>query len=368
MVKASRELHLRLEVKETIMIRPALLAVLAITLAPLSSFAQLGGMGGGMGGMGGSQQMLEARTVKVEMVGGQSLSGVLRLSSVVVDTDVGQYEISPRKVKVIRFSRFVGDPGGESPLPSPIQGTVITASDQEISGIVQVPYWKLEFDYGTLTLKPAKLKTITFTAEPKLGSTPDAAAPGTSKGLGKVTPGDGADLPRYSRFDKSIVVTSPAGDQITFVDLETKKSTSVRLSESKETPLHVSPIWGPNAAALMLSGPKITRIAASNGLSGTWHTQDLREPVRGEARPIVGPGVVAYGLGRYIYAFGTEAERWDVVELPEGVRGVPIVRANSVTIEVPGHIYTFGSKTGRWNDLNIHALLETAAAKDELKK
>jgi hypothetical protein len=118
----------------------------------------------------------------------------------------------------------------------------------------------------------------------------------------------------------------------------------------------------------MLKGPKITRIAASNGLNGAWHIQDLREPVKGEATPILGPGVVAYGLGRYIYAFSAEAQRWDVVELPKGVRGVPIVGANSVTIEVPGHIYTFGGKTGKWNDLNIRALIETAAAKDEPKK
>ncbi len=135
-------------------------------------------------------------------------------------------------------------------------------------------------------------------------------------------------------------MTSPAGDKVTFVDLETKKSTSVRLSESKETPLKVSPIWGPNAAALMLRGPKITRIAASSGLNGTWHTQDLREPVKGEAMPIVGPGVVAYGLGRYIYAFSAEAQRWDVAELPKGVHGTPIVGQNSVTVEAPRpHLY-----------------------------
>ena len=139
-------------------------------------------------------------------------------------------------------------------------------------------------------------------------------------------------------------MTSPAGDKVTFVNLETKKSSSVRLSDSKETPLQVTPIWGPNAAALMLKGPTITRIAAASDLNGTWHTQDLREPVKGQAMPIVGPGVVAYGLGRFIYAFSAEAQRWDVVELPKGVHGTPIVRANSVTVEVPGHIYTFGGR------------------------
>ena len=357
------------------MIRPGLLAVLAIMLAPPSSFAQFGGMGGGMGGMGGPQQVEEERTVKVEMVGGQTLSGILRHQlGPGGRSRLGQYEISPGKVKVIRLSRVLDTAEeGQSPIPSKMQGTEITTSDKEISGVIQIPkHWKLEFDYGTLKLITAKLKDdhLHSRARDEVGEHAGCAwrHPGSPKGLGHGTPRDGSDQPRYSRYDKSIIVTSPAGDKVTFVDLETKKSTSVRLSESKETPLHVSPIWGPNAAALMLRGPKITRIAASSGLSGTWHTQDLREPVKGEASPIVGPGVVAYGLGRYIYAFSAEAERWDVVEIPKGAHGVPIVGPNTVTVEIPGHIYTFGVKTGKWNDLNIRALLETAAAKDESKK
>ncbi|MGP0066320.1 MAG: hypothetical protein ACLQGP_22290 [Isosphaeraceae bacterium] len=366
------------------MIRPGLLAVLAITFTPLSCFAQFGGMGGGMGGMGGmgggmggiggSQPIAEERSVKVEMAGGQSVSGTLRIGSIFVDGEMGRYEISPGKVKAIRLSRLLdasqdGDPAlGYA--HERMQGTVVTTADKEISGVVAVPYWKLEFDFGTLTLKPAKLKTLTFAAEPekKTANAPDAGAPDINKGRGQATPGAAAGQPHYSRMDKSVVVTSPAGDTVTFVDLETKKATSVRLSESKETPVKVTPIWGSGVAALMLRGPKITRIAASNGLTGRWHTQDLREPVKGEATPIVGAGVVVYGLGRYIYAFSAEAERWDVIELPKGVRAWPIVGTNTVTAEIPGHIYTFGGKTGKWNDLDIRALLETATAGDPPRK
>ena len=183
------------------MIRPALLAVLAITFAPLSSFAQFGGMGGVGGGMGGIQQVPEERTVKVELVGGQSVSGVLRLGSFLVDSDVGQYEISPGKVKVIRLSRLLEIPGaGDQSIPyahESMQGIVVTTSDKEISGVVRVPYWKLEFDFGSLTLKPSKLKTITFTAEPekKLGSTRDVGAPGASKGIGASTTVEGESCP-----------------------------------------------------------------------------------------------------------------------------------------------------------------------------
>ncbi len=159
-------------------------------------------------------------------------------------------------------------------------------------------------------------------------------------------------------------MTSPAGDRVTFLDLETKKTTSVKLSDSPKTRLQVTPIWGPDSAALMLQGSKITRIAAANGLNGTWHTQELREPVQGQAMPITGPGVVAYGLGRYIYAFSTAAERWDVLELPKGSRAAPIIGANSVTAEIPGHIYTFNGQTGKWGHLDYRALLDKVAGKE----
>ncbi len=101
---------------------------------------------------------------------------------------MGQYEISPGKVKVIRLSRLLDIRRlATQSLPYPhesMQGIVVTTSDKEISGVVQVPYWKLEFDYGALTLKPAKLKTITFTAEPekKLGSTPECGCTGRLQG------------------------------------------------------------------------------------------------------------------------------------------------------------------------------------------
>ncbi len=358
------------------MIRPALLAVLAISLAPLTGFAQMGGMMGGMGGMGGGMGggmmggmgggmggmgmmmggrpwLEQERIVKIEMVGGQSVSGKLHLGPVSVDSDVGRYEINPEKVKTIRVSKLVEKPateGSEAVPYTTVQGTVFTSSGKEISGIVQIPQWKLEIEDGTLNLIPAKLKTLTFAAPPeRMPDQTDANPPGTS----------------YLRLDKTVIMTSPTGDQVTFLDLRTKKTTSVQLSESPKTRLRVTPIWGPTNAALMLRGPKITRIAAANGLNGTWHTQDLSEPVKGEAVPIVGPGVVAYGLGRYIYAYSTAAERWDVLELPKGTRAAPIAAANSVTVEIPGHIYTFNGQTAKWDHVDYRALLRTAGDAEE---
>jgi hypothetical protein len=181
------------------------------------------------------------------------------------------------------------------------------------------------------------------------------------------------DKPRLQRYDnKLIIATSPLGDKITFLDLETKKAKSLKLSGSKASPLKVVPIVGPGAVALMLKGPKITRIAASDALTGVWHTQELREPVEGVANPIVGPGVVAYGLGRYVYAFSAKASRWSVVELPEGVQAIPIVGPGSVTIESGDHMYTLDVETGKWEHIDFRALLDAAVeAEDrdaELKK
>ena len=159
------------------MIRPGWLAALAIALAPLPGFAQMGGMMGGMGGMGGGmmgggmmggrQWLEQERIVKIEMVGGQNVSGKLHLGLVSVESDVGQYAINPERVKSIRLSRQVADPvAGANEAYTAMQGTVVTSSGKEISGIVHIPQWNLEIEDGTLSLIPAKLKTLIFADPP----------------------------------------------------------------------------------------------------------------------------------------------------------------------------------------------------------
>ena len=103
----------------------------------------------------------------------------------------------------------------------------------------------------------------------------------------------------------------------------------------------------------MVKGPKITRIAVGNTASNTWRSQDLREPIDGEAVPIVAPGVAVYAIGRNIYAYAAESDRWDVAELPPDVRAAPIVSPGTVTIESHGHIYTFTAKTGKWSHIDV---------------
>jgi hypothetical protein len=313
----------------------------------------MGGMGGMGGMMGGALRVRHERNVQVEMIGGQRIAGKVQLGPILVDTDVGQYAIDPEKVKSLRLLKPAdeqprqGDDGSTFYL---IDGTVATTSNKEIRGHVHVPDWTLDVEDGSLRVLPLRMKAVAFAASPEKSAAEKTSAKGTDT--------------TYSRLNDTIVMQSSGGDRVTFVDIGTKQKTSVRLSDSKNSRLNVVPIWGANVVALMVSGPKVTRIAAANSLTGVWHTQDLREPVTGSASPIVGSGVVAYGLGRYVYAYSAAAQRWGVAELPEGVLAVPIIGNNSVRVEIPGHIYTFDAQNAHWNHVDIGALLETTAGKD----
>ena len=125
----------RYQIQEAVMNRTALLAALAVMLASSPSFAQpggMGGMGGGMGGMGGGMGGMggQAMTPGMMMQGGRvagacftevhdpprskwraanTSSGKIDLRPVVVDGDLGQYVITPYKIKTIRFLKPVDE-------------------------------------------------------------------------------------------------------------------------------------------------------------------------------------------------------------------------------------------------------------------
>jgi hypothetical protein len=259
------------------------------------------------------------------------------------------------------MGNMMADPNNPGFFATMARGKVVTTSGQEIIGNIYIPHnFQLQLDFGTLTPSAAKLRTITFTdGDRKAG--PDKPNASPLRG-----PGEAADTsstpPRYFRHQHFVIVVTPAGDRVTLFNLETRKSQSVELSGSREAPLEVTPILGPNLVALALKGPKITRIAVADLASGTWQAQDLREPARGSAEPIVATGLAVYGLGRYAYAYGNGAHRWDVAELPEGLRAGPVVGSNGATIEGRGHIYTFLPGTGKWEHVDVRTLLGIAGA------
>jgi hypothetical protein len=151
-----------------------------------------------------------------------------------------------------------------------------------------------------------------------------------------------------------ILVTSPEGDKATAYSTETGKAKTVRLFEAKGPKRGAMPIVSSLVAAYQLTGPNINRLAAFSVTDGSWHTQDLRDPTD-KATPIVGQSLVAYGIGRHIYAFSAVANRWDVLELPAGVKPQPAVSFQWVTFEHDGHLYVFSGKTGKWVDIDTRS-------------
>ncbi len=276
----------------------------------------MGGGMGGMGGMGGVQSKFPRRTVQVQIQGGKKIAGKLQLGYVAVAGDFGQYVIKPEFVKIIRFASKAKDKGkgeDEGAEDESVQAeheAVIMTSGEEIRGEVQRTYWVLEIDCGTLTLNPQILQSMTFLPP----SEPKDTLPGQPSGA------------------------TPAS-------------------------LNVTPIEGPNAVALMVTGPKITRLAAATELAGDWIPIDLREPVEGRAVPIVAQGVVVYALGRHVYAFGSEAKRWDILDLPEGAGESATVTAGSARVEIDGVIHVFSARTGKWKHIDTRTILDTVQDK-----
>lgn len=99
------------------------LAFVVVILVSSPCLAQLGGMGG-MGGAAGPvapRRIMQGgrfagagftevqRSARIEMEGGQLLSGKIDLRPLIVDGDLGQYEIAPSKIKMIRFLKPVNE-------------------------------------------------------------------------------------------------------------------------------------------------------------------------------------------------------------------------------------------------------------------
>jgi hypothetical protein len=277
----------------------------------------MGGMGG-MGGMMMPNQNVVERLAVVEAEGGQKLTGKVQLPPITVTAELGQYEIRPQHVKEIRFSKKpgAGKPQNEENEASQApNGTVITTTDKEITGSVMTASWTLELEFGSITLDTSKIKSITFTSPPQAVKEPAARAG-----------------------------SAPTGR------------------------LRVNSIEGPNIAALIVEGPNITRVAASNSMSGDWVPIDLRVPISGRAVPIVGPGVVAYAMGSHVYAFSGEQRRWDVLDLPEGAKVMPIVGPGYVRVQQGNQTHEFTSGNGKWKHVDLQAILEPGRRHEEEPK
>src|SRR5207248_3051758 len=81
---------------------------------------------------------------------------------------------------------------------------------QEIIGNIYIPLdFKLELDFGMLSLAAPKLRSITFTdADRKTGTAKADTAPSRAAGE---APDTSSTPPRYFRHEHAVIVGSPAG-------------------------------------------------------------------------------------------------------------------------------------------------------------
>jgi RNA polymerase sigma factor (sigma-70 family) len=181
----------------------------------------------------------------------------------------------------------------------------------------------------------------------------DRAGTGDTKGQG----GARREPRYYQQLQPTLYFAASAtGDKAAVYNIETRKAKSVRLAEPKEARLQVVPIIAPNMVSLRLNGPKIARLAVFTFPDFEWHAHDLAEPFEGEVSPMAGMRVVAYIVGRRVYAFSAATKTWDVLDVPPGAPLTPRVQADSVVLEFDGQLHEFQATSGRWG---VHPSVQT---------
>jgi len=117
------------------------------------------------------------------------------------------------------------------------------------------------------------------------------------------------------------------------------------------------PIVSDNALAFYLTGESIPEVAVFSARLGVWNRHVLEFPAKGKLEPFMTPQIVLYGAGRRVYAYSTETNTWDALELAgdDDVRArlsgasvlVEDVRNNKLSIFAPG--------IGRWDTIETVA-------------
>jgi RNA polymerase sigma factor (sigma-70 family) len=116
---------------------------------------------------------------------------------------------------------------------------------------------------------------------------------------------------------------------------------------------------------LRVEGPKITRVAVYNIESGKWSPLELDEPASGVVQPIaLGPGAVAYQVGRFFYMYSSKTSTWDRLELQAITQGQPIRVTPTklkgtwvVGLRVEGpkitRVAVYNIESGKWSPLDL---------------
>jgi RNA polymerase sigma factor (sigma-70 family) len=230
--------------------------------------------------------------------------------------------------------------------------------------------------------KAAAARLSQATAAAKTGAKPkgqdNAAKPDDPRGPAskrrRGISATGAIDPQLSHVDlgQQIFVATRRGDRLAVFDKRNGKSKLLELPLPEGSSLAVTPISGPDTLALNLlsqGDAKVSEIAVyallNGAIEGRWYPLELREPVD-QATPIVGQFSVAYVLGRFVYAFSSRANRWDVLELRPGTEPQVSQAENEFKVEHTSHIYTFNVMTGHWDDIDLNAIFNPSG--DEVRK
>ena len=122
-----------------------------------------------------------------------------------------------------------------------------------------------------------------------------------------------------------------------------------------------TPIASDNALAFYLTGATIPEVAVFSARSGAWSKQVLKVPARGKLEPLMTPQIVLYGTGRWVYAYSTEINTWDALELAgDGeVRARLSADANVLVEDVHNNkLSIFAPGIGRWDTIETKGVSE----------
>ena len=217
---------------------------------------------------------------------------------------------------------------------------------------------------------------------------PGMEGPGLVGASGPDRGGERRGRGSYVSGDSLVIAYSSTGRVLTGYSTTTGRENTLRIAPDGPDEIRVTPVVGSGLAAIQVEGPKVERIAVFSAADGEWHPQDLREPTS-RAVPMIGANMAAYRIGDRIYAFSGEANRWDVLELPdeppapeEGMMGMmpgmmgsggmmmgmggmmsmggtsaarsyPVVGPNCLTYQTDHQLHIFSAATGRWTSLEI---------------
>jgi hypothetical protein len=150
-----------------------------------------------------------------------------------------------------------------------------------------------------------------------------------------------------------IAVRPPGRNEIRAYSIEVGKWATYKVPEG----VTATPFADNQVMALALKGESISQVAVFCG--DAWLVQELKEPAKGQITPIVAPGVVVYGSGRYVYAFSDPMGFWGVLELPEGTEARARFGFGNKTLMVEdtknNRLHIFNAIVGRWDSTDLSA-------------